>query len=334
MSALTGPQLPPWQAANNGAGKRIWFLYRGDRVPFRHRYHCNARGDLIRYATFQSATAAAGQLNGDQAARCRTCGTLWTGLRDTDCNPLCYTCGLRPDLVTVDNGTGEALQVTPQEAAAGMVRYARRELGAGSPACGEVERQALTHSDGGRLRAQRGRRTGPAVFSHSDGARTRFTAAPHRGDLTNNTCSCRLKLGRWALREARLVPVQARPWSPPGCTRGQRTGTPQGVPVLAGSPCTAWSPLTLTRGRTVICDIYPLSALTRTLTSEASQASLSSVVLDKQQVTAPPLDGQTSRTVPFPLVRGCFPVPRSPGWRGCWVFWPLTLALFPILSYT
>ena len=29
----------------------------------------------------------------DATARCRTCGTLWTGLRDTECNPLCYTCG-------------------------------------------------------------------------------------------------------------------------------------------------------------------------------------------------------------------------------------------------
>ena len=86
--------------------------------------------------------APASQPNGDNATRCRTCGTLWTGLRDTECNPLCYTCGLRPDLVTVDNGTDEVLQVTVAEAAAGMVRYART-LGPGTPACGEVERQAM-----------------------------------------------------------------------------------------------------------------------------------------------------------------------------------------------
>ena len=73
---------------------------------------------------------------------CRTCGTLWTGLRDTECNPLCYTCGLRPDLVTVDNGTDEVLQVTVTEAAAGMIRYART-LGPGTPACGVVERRAI-----------------------------------------------------------------------------------------------------------------------------------------------------------------------------------------------
>ena len=147
MTSTAERKLPHWQPANNGAGKRRWFLIRGsgiesDRIPVRDRYHFNARGDLIRYASFQSAQRAAGQLNGDKATRCRTCNTLWTGLRDSECNPLCYTCGLRPDLVTVDSGTDEVLQVTAQEAAAGMIRYAR-SLGPGTPACGEVERQAL-----------------------------------------------------------------------------------------------------------------------------------------------------------------------------------------------
>jgi hypothetical protein len=42
-----------------------------------------------------------------------------------------------------DVSTDTVIEVTAAEAAAGMVRYARRELGAGTAACGEVERQAL-----------------------------------------------------------------------------------------------------------------------------------------------------------------------------------------------
>lgn len=61
MDTTEGPQLPPWQPANHGSGKRIWFLYRGDDVPFRHRWHCDKRGDLIRYASFRSAQQAAGR---------------------------------------------------------------------------------------------------------------------------------------------------------------------------------------------------------------------------------------------------------------------------------
>ena len=42
-----------------------------------------------------------------------------------------------------DVATDTVIEVTAAEAAAGMVRYARRELEAGTPACGEYERQAL-----------------------------------------------------------------------------------------------------------------------------------------------------------------------------------------------
>jgi hypothetical protein len=57
--------------------------------------------------------------------------------------------GQPPRMVTVyDIDTGEIREVTVAEAAAGLVRYARRELGPGTPACGEAERQAL-----GMLRA-------------------------------------------------------------------------------------------------------------------------------------------------------------------------------------
>ena len=41
-----------------------------------------------------------------------------------------------------DVGTDAVTEVTAAEAAAGMIRYAR-SLGPGTPACGEVERQAL-----------------------------------------------------------------------------------------------------------------------------------------------------------------------------------------------
>ena len=42
-----------------------------------------------------------------------------------------------------DVDSGEVLEVPAAEAAAGMMRYARRELGPGTAACGEVERQAM-----------------------------------------------------------------------------------------------------------------------------------------------------------------------------------------------
>ena len=47
-------------------------------------------------------------------------------------------------MVTVyDVDNDEPLEVTAAEAAAGMIRYAREHLGPGTPACGELERQAL-----------------------------------------------------------------------------------------------------------------------------------------------------------------------------------------------
>jgi len=50
---------------------------------------------------------------------------------------------MNDDLVPVyEVGTGAVKEVPRSEAAAGLMRYART-LGPGSPACGEVERQAL-----------------------------------------------------------------------------------------------------------------------------------------------------------------------------------------------
>ena len=45
-------------------------------------------------------------------------------------------------VLVYDVATDEMREVTRAEAAAGMARYART-LGPGTPACGEVERQAL-----------------------------------------------------------------------------------------------------------------------------------------------------------------------------------------------
>ena len=45
-------------------------------------------------------------------------------------------------VMVYDVATSEAREVTVEEAAAGLMRYAR-SLGPGTPACGEYERQAL-----------------------------------------------------------------------------------------------------------------------------------------------------------------------------------------------
>ena len=48
-----------------------------------------------------------------------------------------------PDIDVWDCLAETSRRLTPAQAAAGMVRYARAELGIGTPACGEVERHAL-----------------------------------------------------------------------------------------------------------------------------------------------------------------------------------------------
>jgi hypothetical protein len=67
-----GLELPPWQPAVNGTGKRPWFLARGSgaefhRIPVADRYHFSARGDLVRYANLESAQRAADKLNTTEA---------------------------------------------------------------------------------------------------------------------------------------------------------------------------------------------------------------------------------------------------------------------------
>lgn len=63
-----GVQLPPWRPASNGAGKRHWFLTRysghdDQSVPLADRYHFGGGGQLVRYATCESAQRAASKLN-------------------------------------------------------------------------------------------------------------------------------------------------------------------------------------------------------------------------------------------------------------------------------
>ena len=66
-------KLPAWRPANNGSGKRIWFLtrYSGHddmRVPLEDRYHYGATGNLVRYISYEAAQRAAGKLNKQEEA--------------------------------------------------------------------------------------------------------------------------------------------------------------------------------------------------------------------------------------------------------------------------
>lgn len=55
-------QRAEWQPKNNGAGKRIWFLWR-DAPTIDASYRWSASGNLVRYATFEAALKAARRLN-------------------------------------------------------------------------------------------------------------------------------------------------------------------------------------------------------------------------------------------------------------------------------
>jgi hypothetical protein len=51
-----------WRPANNGTGKRIWFVYR-DHPEVSERYRWSSNGRLIRYGSMQAAQRAADRLN-------------------------------------------------------------------------------------------------------------------------------------------------------------------------------------------------------------------------------------------------------------------------------
>lgn len=52
-----------WRPANNGSGKRMYFLMRDESVPIKHRYLEDGNGNLIRYARYETALKAADKLN-------------------------------------------------------------------------------------------------------------------------------------------------------------------------------------------------------------------------------------------------------------------------------
>ena len=65
-------QLPPWRPVSSGTGSRPWYLcrYSGEddpRVPGYDRYHFAGNGNLVRYASQDSAQRAADKLNAAEA---------------------------------------------------------------------------------------------------------------------------------------------------------------------------------------------------------------------------------------------------------------------------
>jgi hypothetical protein len=50
-----------WEIANNGSGKRIYFLFKD--TPTGTEYHWSAGGNLVRYASHITAQKAADKLN-------------------------------------------------------------------------------------------------------------------------------------------------------------------------------------------------------------------------------------------------------------------------------
>jgi len=55
-----------WHPANNGTGKRIWFL--SHVVDGVAEYHWSSTGVLIRYARYETACQAAARLNADDGS--------------------------------------------------------------------------------------------------------------------------------------------------------------------------------------------------------------------------------------------------------------------------
>jgi hypothetical protein len=58
-----------WIPANNGGGKRMWFVMRGESVPIALRYHFDKNGRLVRYASCEAAQRAADKLNVQKASQ-------------------------------------------------------------------------------------------------------------------------------------------------------------------------------------------------------------------------------------------------------------------------
>src|SRR5580658_9731895 len=67
---MSARALPPWQPASDATWDDRWFLCHGktaDQMPFRDRYHFDAGGDLIWYASQDTAARAARRMNEREA---------------------------------------------------------------------------------------------------------------------------------------------------------------------------------------------------------------------------------------------------------------------------
>jgi hypothetical protein len=61
---LYAAEAPHWRPAVNGGGKFPWFLIWSDEsVPVSERYHYNGKGNLVRFASHETAQRAADKLN-------------------------------------------------------------------------------------------------------------------------------------------------------------------------------------------------------------------------------------------------------------------------------
>jgi hypothetical protein len=61
--AIVVPQVNLFRPANNGTGKRIWFIYADTGPTMDDRYECTPSGAVKRYATYEQAQAAADRRN-------------------------------------------------------------------------------------------------------------------------------------------------------------------------------------------------------------------------------------------------------------------------------
>lgn len=62
-----GVKLTPWRPAVNGTSRRPWFLTRdGQGIPLEDAYHYGAAGNLVRYASMETAQRAADKLNAQE----------------------------------------------------------------------------------------------------------------------------------------------------------------------------------------------------------------------------------------------------------------------------
>lgn len=135
-----------------------------------------------------------------------------------------------PAVAVYDVDTGESREVSRAEAAAGMIRYARRELGAGTPACGVAEQHAVALLDRG---PEPGRdpetskgATGMTMVT-KDTVTITETPDTAQWDAARAEARARMAAATQQLRTARTVPVAAAVAAQRGCKHwNSKYGTP------------------------------------------------------------------------------------------------------------